>query len=649
MKSFAATLGLATTFASVINAHSVFTTLLIDNVDQGDGTCVRMPNDPSTATDPIASITSTDMACGRDGENAVAFTCPASAGSKMTFEWRLIPDYSSPGSIDKSHKGPCAVYLKQVADIKSTPAAGPGWFKIWDDGYDEKAGQWCTEKLIANNGLMSVQLPTGLPGGYYLVRPELLALHEADKGDPQFYTGCAQIFIDGPSGTLEVPAEDSVSIPGYVQMGQKSVSFNVWQNPLDLPYPIPGPKVFNPMSSNGAAPKAVSSQTYDKAAVGVVPDNCLLKVDNWCGTEVPSYSNANDCYASADACDKQLKACYAGAGPTGSAGCKLWEAKCQGIQGTCASGSPSGPPNAGAKLQSPDRQLPGPIPNAEDVVNTVVASVLPAASAAPPAATLAPSPAPVAAAPVVKAAPASSPAPVAAAPVVKAAPASSPAPVAAAPVVKAAPAPSASAAPVQPAKVAQPVQQAVKPVAAAAPAPVVTTMVTVYTTVFEGAPGPAATNSPQKTTEHVKSTKPEGGAKPQNNNTKPSGKSKSVHPMKSEAQGTPQGDLKVSLTGQCGAASGLTCKGSAFGECCSKSGRCGSSRFHCGAGSSSTRGCQENYGVCKGNDGGAVAPAQNGVSAATTQASDNQGTGSQFQQTAVRKMLDQLTSGLHFF
>ncbi|TLD31181.1 hypothetical protein PspLS_02847 [Pyricularia sp. CBS 133598] len=623
MKSFAATLGVATAFASVINAHSVFTTLLIDNVDQGDGTCVRMPNDPGTATDPIASITGNDMACGRDGETAVAFTCPASAGSKMTFEWRLNPDYSSPGSIDKSHKGPCSVYLKQVADIKSTPAAGPGWFKIWDDGYDEKAGQWCTEKLIANNGLMSVQLPTGLPGGYYLVRPELLALHEADKGDPQFYTGCAQIFIDGPTGTLNVPAEDSVSIPGYVQMGQKSVTFNVWQNPLDLPYPIPGPKAYNPMAPNGAAPKATS---YDKAEVGVVPDNCLLKVDNWCGTEVPSYSNENDCYASASACDKQLTACYSGAGPTGSAGCKVWEAKCQGIQANCASGNPQGPPNAGAKLQSPDRQLPGPIPSAEDVVDTVVASVLPATGGAPPAATPAPSPAP-APAPVVKAAPAPSPAPVKAQP------------------KQDKPAP---AAPAQPAKVEQPVQQAVKPVAAAAPAPVVTTMVTVYTTVFEGAPAPAATNSPQTTPEHVKSTKPEGGAKSQAK-ANPGSKSKAAHPIKSESQGTPQGDLKVSMTGQCGASSGLTCKGSVFGECCSKSGRCGSSRFHCGSGSSSTRGCQASYGVCKGNDGGAVAPSQSGASAPTTQPSDNQGTGSQFQQTAVRKMLDHLTSGLHLF
>ncbi|KLU81453.1 hypothetical protein MAPG_00542 [Magnaporthiopsis poae ATCC 64411] len=245
MRAFATTtLGLAATFATAVNAHSVFTTLFINGADQGDGTCVRMPKDGSTATNPIASITGNDMACGRDGQEAVGFTCPVPSGSKLSFEWRLYPDYSQPGSIDKSHKGPCAVYLKQVADMKSTPAAGPGWFKVWHEGYDETAKQWCTEKLIANNGLLSVQLPAGLPGGYYLVRPELLALHEADKGDPQFYTGCAQILVDGPAGKVDVPAKNQVSIPGHVQPGEKSVSFNIYSKPMALPYPIPGPEPF---------------------------------------------------------------------------------------------------------------------------------------------------------------------------------------------------------------------------------------------------------------------------------------------------------------------------------------------------------------------------------------------------------------------
>jgi hypothetical protein len=77
--------------------------------------------------------------------------------------------------------------MKKVDSAISDSAAGDGWFKIWDDGYDEVQQKWCTNKLIDANGLMTVQLPKDLVGGYYLIRPEILALHNADKGDPQFY------------------------------------------------------------------------------------------------------------------------------------------------------------------------------------------------------------------------------------------------------------------------------------------------------------------------------------------------------------------------------------------------------------------------------------------------------------------------------
>ena len=39
---------------------------------------------------------------------------------------------------------------------------------------------------VENNGLLSVKLPSGLPAGYYLARPELIALHAvAEDNDPQ--------------------------------------------------------------------------------------------------------------------------------------------------------------------------------------------------------------------------------------------------------------------------------------------------------------------------------------------------------------------------------------------------------------------------------------------------------------------------------
>lgn len=45
-------------------AHTAFTTLYVDEQNQGDGVCVRMNRDPKTATFPIEPLSSGDVACG---------------------------------------------------------------------------------------------------------------------------------------------------------------------------------------------------------------------------------------------------------------------------------------------------------------------------------------------------------------------------------------------------------------------------------------------------------------------------------------------------------------------------------------------------------------------------------------------------------
>ncbi|KAK8042588.1 carbohydrate-binding module family 18 protein [Apiospora phragmitis] len=306
------------------------------------------------------------MACGVDGEKAVNYTCPAGAGSKLTFEWREFANLEQPDSIDISHKGPCAVYIKQVGDMATSTAAGSGWVKIWDEGYDSTTGKWCTEKLIDNDGLLSVQIPTNLPTGNYLVRPELLALHEADKGDPQFYVGCAQVAIKGSgSGKLDVPADYSVSIPGHVKAGEPSVSFNIYQP--KFPYTLPGPKVWNTQSAGTPVVKVPSGDNSWITGAQTVPATCLLKNANWCGVEVPDYKTEDGCWKASDACYKRADTCYGTAPPSGSKNCEVWESKCKGIQDACSSGSFQGPPSKGKHLESADPKPKTKIPAAGNV------------------------------------------------------------------------------------------------------------------------------------------------------------------------------------------------------------------------------------------------------------------------------------------
>ena len=49
----------------IVTAHTLFTNLIINDDDQGAGTCVRMPKNPSIATNPINNLAGEEMACGK--------------------------------------------------------------------------------------------------------------------------------------------------------------------------------------------------------------------------------------------------------------------------------------------------------------------------------------------------------------------------------------------------------------------------------------------------------------------------------------------------------------------------------------------------------------------------------------------------------
>ena len=55
--------------------------------------------------------------------------------------------------------------------------AGASWTKIFSDGYS--GGQWAVDKLISARGQHSVTIPS-IKAGQYLLRAEILGLHEAE-------------------------------------------------------------------------------------------------------------------------------------------------------------------------------------------------------------------------------------------------------------------------------------------------------------------------------------------------------------------------------------------------------------------------------------------------------------------------------------
>ncbi|KAL2010998.1 hypothetical protein VTN00DRAFT_3716 [Thermoascus crustaceus] len=376
--------------------------MFVDGVNQGDGVCIRMNNDGGTANTYIQPITSKDIACGIQGEIGASRVCPVKASSTLTFQFREQPNNPNSSPLDPSHKGPAAVYLKKVdSAIASNNAAGDSWFKIWESVYDESTGKWGTTKMIENNGHISVKVPDDIEGGYYLARTELLALHSADQGDPQFYVGCAQLFIDS-DGTAKPP---TVSIgEGTYDLSMPAMTYNIWETPLALPYPMYGPPVYTPGSGSGsvratsssAVPTATESSFVEERAnpvtansvysargkfktwidklswrgkvrenvrqaagrrstlvqtVGLKPKGCIFVNGNWCGFEVPDYNDAESCWAASDNCWKQSDACWNKTQPTGYNNCQIWQdKKCKVIQDSCSGPNPHGPPNKGKDL-----------------------------------------------------------------------------------------------------------------------------------------------------------------------------------------------------------------------------------------------------------------------------------------------------------
>jgi len=164
-----------------------------------------------------------------------------------------------------------------------------GWFKIWDSGYDNTTKQWCTQKLISNNGILSVNLPSSLAGGYYLVRPELMSLQAAFQTptDPRFFIGCSQIFLDAPN--IYTLPEDTVSIPGYIIATEPAVTFNITEG--DFPYPMPGPP---PFMGQPTTPKA-KGNVLGTQTEGLFPSDAVAVNANWWAGPLSPYDTPKGC------------------------------------------------------------------------------------------------------------------------------------------------------------------------------------------------------------------------------------------------------------------------------------------------------------------------------------------------------------------
>ncbi|CAI6341394.1 unnamed protein product [Periconia digitata] len=188
---------------------------------------------------PTMSATDSKLRC--NGGTSAKLSAPVAPGDSVQAIWQQWTH----------SQGPIIVWMyKCSGDFSSCDGSGSNWFKIDEGGFhgdgkiflDTEVGSgWDIAKLVGGNKGWTSKIPQGLAPGNYLIRHELIALHQAKN--PQWYAECAQLQVTG-SGTAEPSSSQKAAIPGYAKQSDPNISFNINDHSAPQEYTVPGPAVF---------------------------------------------------------------------------------------------------------------------------------------------------------------------------------------------------------------------------------------------------------------------------------------------------------------------------------------------------------------------------------------------------------------------
>lgn len=193
---------------------------------------------PYSSYNPILSVTDSTFSCNDNGQASGAqLSATVAAGSSITAKWAQWTHA----------QGPVMVYMAKCSgSCTSADSNSLKWFKIAETGLisgNLPNGQWGTGQVM-NSLSYTATIPAALAAGEYLIRHELLALHQANT--PQFYPECAQLIVTGGAG--KTPSSSYlVSFPGAYSMSDPSININIYtpEAANTTTYKVPGPPVWN--------------------------------------------------------------------------------------------------------------------------------------------------------------------------------------------------------------------------------------------------------------------------------------------------------------------------------------------------------------------------------------------------------------------
>ncbi|KAH6875484.1 cel1 protein precursor [Alternaria rosae] len=219
-------------------AHGAVTSYVIDGVTYPGYEGFSPSSSPKTIQrqwpdyNPTMSVNDKKVMC--NGGTSADLSAKVAAGGKIRANWKQWTH----------EQGPVMVWMYKCAgDFKSCDGSGKKWFKIDQEGMTApplSGRSWGTAKVLKNLYWES-KVPASLAPGNYLVRHELLALHQANS--PQFYAECAQIEVTG-SGSASPSGDYLANIPGYAAQSDPGIMVDTYGSKATT-YTCPGPKVWS--------------------------------------------------------------------------------------------------------------------------------------------------------------------------------------------------------------------------------------------------------------------------------------------------------------------------------------------------------------------------------------------------------------------
>jgi cellulase len=151
------------------------------------------------------------------------YTVDAPAGSKVTFHWfHQGTCGGSETGWDCSHHGFTATYLAPCnGDCKDVDKTQLEFFKIHESALidyrsgryskgspQEQTGYWGTDAIFYDGGnAQSVTIPKGIPSGNYVLRTEVMSIHNnGDVSERQFWPQAFNVKVTGGTDGAKVPA-----------------------------------------------------------------------------------------------------------------------------------------------------------------------------------------------------------------------------------------------------------------------------------------------------------------------------------------------------------------------------------------------------------------------------------------------------------